>query len=220
MANSQIQAYADMVNLQVAAEAFWGRLNGPSPQTTIQISTEGNKNNSKEPDAITDLFDPSVDSNPNGGPRYKLIAHQDLSLNATTISELGTSAVANKSGFSASIFFDTVKNEYTLSIRSTEFADSIFDGGDIQANLDIGLRGWAFAQVSSMGAFWNAIVNGEATNGVNATTVPDAAALAQFRNYLTGGVGKVNVTGYSLGANVAEAFVEMHRAQVAQAYRF
>lgn len=106
MANGQIQNYANMVNLQMAAEAFWGN----SKINFDQILLNGNKNNSKEPDSITSLF---TEEN----PRFTLIAHQDLSMNNDTMQAIGTANVADKSGFSVSIFLDNVTGKYTLSIR-------------------------------------------------------------------------------------------------------
>ncbi|WP_341922199.1 putative Ig domain-containing protein [Polaromonas sp. YR568] len=216
MVNSQLQTYADMINLQVASEAFLAKVR---LGTAIDVVLEdGNKNNSKEPNAIAELF---VSGNPTGGPRYKLIAHQDLSLNATTVGELGTSAVQDKTGFSASVFFDTVNNQYTLSIRSTEYADSINDPGDVNADtVDILANGWAFSQILSMENFWNSLIDGSASTGVNGVTIPNAVDLQAFKRQLSSGATKINVTGYSLGGNLAEAFTELHRTQVDQTFLF
>jgi Ca2+-binding RTX toxin-like protein len=210
MANNQIQTYADMINLQVAAEAFWQRIGqGVGVQ---QLLLSGNDNNSKEPLAVANLF-VAADSSP---PRFKLIAHQDLTLNADHV----ISGVSNKSGFSASIFLDTTTGQYTLSIRSTEFSDSIKDLGDTRADgIELAEKGWAFAQINSLENFWSSLKFGTAANGANATTIPSASDLNAFLN-ATGAGAKVNVTGYSLGANIAEAFTELHRSEVNQAYFF
>lgn len=218
MANTQIQTYANMVNFQVASEAFLTKIRlGESMGGVLK---NGNKNNSKEPNAVADLFDPQKDGNPVAGARYKLVAHQDLSLNATTISELGTAAVRNKSGFSASVFLDTATGQYTLSIRSTEFADNIKDLGDTRADgVEIFDDGWAFGQINSLETFWSSLKSGNAANGVNAVTIPSSADLNAFLATVNAG-GKINLTGYSLGGNIAEAFTELHRAEVNQAYLF
>ena len=211
MANKKIQTYADMVNLQVASEAFLRDQLTPAAIKAALIN--GNENNSKEPDGIAELF---RTGNPASGSRYQLIAHQDLTLNAGHT----VPGVQNKSGFSASVFLDTTTNQYTLSIRSTEFALSIKDPGDINADLpEIFSYGWAFAQINSLEAFWTALRNGNAVNGVNAVTIPNTAALTTFIGAIGWG-DRVNVTGYSLGANIAEAFVELHRGEVNQAYFF
>lgn len=207
MANGQIQRYADMANLQVASEAF---LRDALLSEVRDLVVEGNTNNSKQPDVIADQFKIIAD-----GGHYKLIAHQDLTLNI----DHTVAGALDKSGFSASIFLDTKTGEYTLSIRSTEFAQTIHDSGDISADIDIGTAGWAFGQVHSLEAFWRALAEGTAANGVNAVTIPDADALTAFRAAMGGG-GKVNVTGYSLGGNLATAFTELHRSQVAHTYLF
>jgi hypothetical protein len=208
MANKQIQNYADMVNLQMAAEAFWEDWNSLGKEF-FDIAKDGNTVNSREPEAIASLFrtlDPSV------SPRYTLIAHQDLTLNANhTIA-----GVNNKSGFSASIFLDNKTTEYTLSIRSTEFNSIIRDPGDIAAGLDIALRGWAFGQLNSLEAFWELIKDGTATNGQNGFTIPNFERLADFAT----NAKPINVTGYSLGANLAQAFTELHPGTVGNTYFF
>jgi Ca2+-binding RTX toxin-like protein len=203
MANNQIQIYAAMVDMQVASEAF---LNGEAQKISTNTLKDGNNNNSKFPDALATTF----------SDRYQLIAHQDLTLNADkTISD-----VIDKSGFSASLFYDTETHQYTLSIRSTEFADSIKDPGDIRGDgVEIADRGWAFAQLSSLEHFYQSVINGTATNGVNGITIPSEVDLATFRTTLNSG-GKFNVTGYSLGANLAEGFTELHREKVNQTYLF
>lgn len=191
MANQQIAAYAEMVNLQMAAEAFWSQMARGS--TARDVARAGNTANSKEPDAIANLFDGDL-------PRYKLIAHQDLTLNPNKT----IPGAVEKSGLSASVFYDTVSQQYTLSIRSTEFASPIRDSGDIDANRDeISAYGWAFGQINSLEAFWTSLTNGTASNGVNAVTIPNPADLAGFQAAMLAG-GRVNVTGYSLGGNVAE----------------
>ncbi|MGE0331943.1 MAG: calcium-binding protein [Ramlibacter sp.] len=209
MANGKIQKYADAVNLQVAAEAFLK--NAKFPENVPEAIVEGNKNNSKQPTVISKLFETGV------GARYKLVAHQDLTQNE----ELTVQGVTNKSGFSASIFLDTQTQQYTLSFRSTEFADNIRDPGDVRADAaEIGPKGWAFGQIYSMEAFWASLLNGTARHGINAVTILDQQALADFRASMTQLGGKVNVTGYSLGGNLAEAFTELHRGQVNHTYMF
>jgi len=207
MANSQIKQYADMVNLQMAAEAF---LRGATIPDEIRAAlVAGNTANSKEPDPLASLF---------GGtsPRYKLIAHQDLTLNANKT----IPGAVEKSGLSASVFYDTVTQQYTLSVRSTEFATSIRDWGDVQANRnEIADYGWAFGQINSLEAFWESLKNGSAANSENAVTIPNAADLGAFWSALQGGA-RINVTGYSLGGNIAEAFTELHRSEIAKTYLF
>jgi RTX calcium-binding nonapeptide repeat (4 copies) len=207
MANGKIQQYADMVNLQMASEAFLGAsINATDIVGLLEL---GNTVKSKEPTVIADLFN----------SRYTLVAHQDLSLNSDTINRIHTAGVANKSGFSASIFWDSVKLEYTMSIRSTEIAAQIRDPGDIDAGLEIFTDGWAFAQIKSLEDFWASVMNGTAVNGQNGVTVTNPDLRAQFALHIAYGQ-KINVTGYSLGASMAEAFTELHRDNVDHTYFF
>ena len=118
MANKEIQKYARMVNLQMAAEAFWQDIQ--IGRDILDVATRGNTVNSLEPKAVANLF---VIGATDGSARYTLIAHQDLTLNA----DHTIAGVNSKSGFSASIFLDNKENEYTLSIRSTEFNEAIRD---------------------------------------------------------------------------------------------
>jgi hypothetical protein len=93
MANGILQRYADMINLQVASEAF---LHGAGLSQIKERVIAGNTANTKEPNSIADLF-----SDGSTG-RYQLVAHQDLTRN-----DIKTIPGAlDKSGFSASIFLD------------------------------------------------------------------------------------------------------------------
>jgi hypothetical protein len=180
MANGKIQAYADFINQQVAAESFLRNM-----VTTDQVQSSvkaGNTVKSKEPSLVATQF--GVDTG-----RYRVIAHQDLTLN----SDKTVPGVMNKSGMSATVLFDTTTNTYTLSIRSTEMG-AIFDGGDVAADIDIGLFGWAFAELKSLEAFWSNLLDGSARDGQNAVTIASDANLLAMRTAVSNGA-LVNVTG-------------------------
>lgn len=196
MAYKEIQNYFDMATLQVASEAF---LTDFETSGELRVKLElGNE-------ALSIL--PLKQSNQFGfeEKRFDLVAHQDLSFDAS-VAPFDTSGL--RSGFSASLFHDTTNDKYTLSFRSTEFDSEIRDAGDIAADLEIAQFGWAFSQIHSMEAFWNFLTANApiATGGIN---VPNASKLAAFQTALAAGK-KINVTGYSLGANLATAFTEMH----------
>src|SRR3990172_1148461 len=106
----------------------------------------------------------------------------------------------DSSGFSATLLFDTQTNEYTLSIRSTEFRNQR-DGGDFErdgpgAGADIAGKGFAFAQIASMEHFYREVVEPAV------------------------GTAKLNVTGYSLGGHLATIFTELHPDAVSQTHLF
>ncbi|MFK7732135.1 MAG: hypothetical protein AB8B48_11010, partial [Pseudomonadales bacterium] len=142
MANKEIQTYLEMASLQIGAEAF---LIDSSSTTDLEASLgAGNMANSKLP--ITKIASFGI-----GDPerQFQLIAHQDLSLRTP---ELEGAETGLESGFSGSLFYDNKKDEYTISFRSTEFAENIRDAGDIETNLEIAEYGWAFSQLHSMDA--------------------------------------------------------------------
>jgi hypothetical protein len=110
------------------------------------------------------------------------------------------------SGFSATLLKNkTTPGEYTLSFRSTE-SKPASKGGDFERDggsgadgeiLDIGL---AWAQIRDMEAYYAQLKSGQlSTDGA---TSEDGAAVAQ---YLADG-GKLSITGYSLGAHLAQVF--------------
>src|ERR1051326_63137 len=200
MAGKKIQTFADMVNLQVAAEAFLKETTNPDQLRRALIA--GNKNNSREPNSIAQMF---VDT-ATVVARYKLIAHVELT---TNLEERVKEILDDKSGLSASLFLDTKDNQYTLSIRSTEVSANILDRADVFADVDIGTVGWAFGQIDSLESFWQYLQHEPAVNGARGVTTPSAADLQAFQEALQAGA-KVNLTGFSLGGNIAGAFVEMH----------
>lgn len=210
MINKEIQTYFEMASLQIAAEAFLIDTN--STLDLKALLETGNMANSKLPSAQIASFYVGV---PGSDSRFELVAYQDLSLRTPEPTGMETGL---ESGFSASLFYDNEKEEYTISFRSTEFAENIRDAGDIETNVEIAEFGWAFSQLHSMDAFWKYLTAGTplVTGGLN---VPVSSALEQFRTDIANG-GLVNVTGYSLGANLATAFTEINAASVARTYLF
>ena len=118
-------------------------------------------------------------------------------------------------GFSATVLFDTQTNSYTLSMRSSEYAADA-NGGDrsrdiFGADLEIGTKGFAFAQLVSMERYFTDLMQGKKSNG----TI-DPALAAFFGN----DQNKFNVTGYSLSGHLATVFTELHENRVIQTYTF
>jgi len=57
MANGKIQQYADLITLQVAAEAFWKEVANLQGQTERQVVfLNGNESNSLNPQYLIELF--------------------------------------------------------------------------------------------------------------------------------------------------------------------
>ncbi|MDD2685198.1 MAG: hypothetical protein PHY62_03490 [Gallionella sp.] len=139
--------------------------------------------------------------------RYTVVDHRGN--DDSRFAALGTNAngvniqIGNGSGLSATLLQDAAGN-YTLAIRSTEYAD-VAKGGDWDrdgysgADGELGApgKGFAFAQITALEEYYQTLK----ASGV----LPANATL--------------NVTGYSLGGHIASVFAEMH-PEVAQAYVF
>lgn len=196
MANKKIQNFFDMATLQVASEAF---LKDVTSSSEFRSKLEqGNETLSMLPTAITNKFGFE-------DKKFILVAHQDLSFASP---DQASDTTGLRSGFSASLFHDTEADQYTLSFRSTEFASDIRDAGDIEADLEVAKFGWAFSQIHSMESFWNFLTSG-APIGTGGISIPDVEKVNAFNADLAAGK-RINVTGYSLGANLATAFTELH----------
>jgi len=65
MANKEIQKYARMVNLQMAAEAFWQDIQ--IGRDILDVATRGNTVNSLEPKAVANLFVIGATASPERG---------------------------------------------------------------------------------------------------------------------------------------------------------
>lgn len=123
-------------------------------------------------------------------------------------------------GFSATVMRDNQTGEYTLSFRSTEFKNRV-DGGDYErdganglllrgADGEIVTSGFAFAQLAAMEDYFRDLKEGRMSDG---------SLDLLLRQHLQNG-GKLNVTGYSLGAHLATVFTEMHATEVSHTYTF
>lgn len=127
----------------------------------------------------------------------------------------------DSTGFSATLFLKKgTTNEYTLSFRSTEFRRWEIAGDGERDNdganrIGVAGEGFAQAELASMEDYWQHIRAGERWNSTTSTWNPDIdlatgdpGKLAKFQEYLGGG-GKINTTGYSLGAHLASVFTLM-----------
>jgi hypothetical protein len=128
----------------------------------------------------------------------------------------------DSSGFSATLFRNKSTGEYTLSFRSTEYQLAGLGGdyerdGSTAADGEISEKGYALAQLSSMETFYANLKQGKVYDTANHVWVnsTDPRVLA-FKT----GVPPLNVTGYSLGAQMASAFTLMHELEVQQAYTY
>jgi hypothetical protein len=123
----------------------------------------------------------------------------------------------DESGFSATLLFDRTIQKFTLSFRSTEYKNAS-QGGDFErdgfygADGEIGIKGFAFGQIASMEKYFSQLKQGILSQGETG-----GAALAQF---LSDPNAKLNITGYSLGGHLANAFAVLHPNNVLGMYLY
>ncbi len=134
---------------------------------------------------------------------FRIVDHRSNDDPDHSAERAGPFAALNGSGLSATLFQDINGGAFTLSIRSTEYADTA-SGGDWDRD---GLPG-ADGQLISTGY-----------------ALAQLAALEQYYEWLVtaghlGSGTKLTVTGYSLGAHLATAFTLMHPDVVTQAVTF
>jgi len=180
---------------QIAAESFLDlNLAGqpvPGQELSLAIVLRLGSNNPQNPQNI------ATDSELRGKTR---MTNQQIT-DFTTKYEIIAHQADTASGFSGTLFKDRVTGTYTLSFRSTEFAEDN-KGGDwtrdgLGASLEIGAHGFAIAQLADAEAWFRQLRGLRAdANGVTSALLPNAAAL--------------NVTGYSLGGHLAGVFTEAH----------
>jgi Ca2+-binding RTX toxin-like protein len=125
-------------------------------------------------------------------------------------------------GFSATVVRERATGQITLSIRSTEWSPqnrggdrerdigSIF-GADRGADAQIGVDGFAFAQLAAAERYYQQLRTG---------TLSDGSVDARVRDWFSDATNKVNITGYSLGGHIALALTEMHYQDVGRTFLF
>jgi hypothetical protein len=129
----------------------------------------------------------------------------------------------DSTGFSATVFRDRRSGDYTLSPRSTEYANEN-EGGDWMrdglqgAGGEINVVGIAFAQASSMERYLANLRQGQRFDPRTGRWVIDPK-LEGLSQALSGGVG-INVTGYSLGGHLANVFTVLHGDLTRHTYLF
>jgi Ca2+-binding RTX toxin-like protein len=170
--STQIETYLKYANLQMAAESLFGVLptdeagliTGAASMTEATLTT-GNNRSSRFTETQAKQF---LDEE-----KWKVVEHQSNT----------------KTGFSGTLFQNTITKEYVMSFRSTEFIDDAARDGEATNTLEIKEKGWAFGQIADMEAWY-------------ASLKADATKL---------GTNSFSVTGYSLGGNLATAFSILRR---------
>ncbi|MEP7301982.1 MAG: calcium-binding protein, partial [Caldimonas sp.] len=159
MRDNSAALYLKYANLQMAAEALLD-----DAETYAQKLTSGNNRSSKFPNLLAEQF--IADG-------WTIVDHQE----------------STSTGFSATLFKNTITCEQVVSFRSTEFIDDSVRDSQETNKQEIAAFGWAFGQIDDMQKWF---------------------ASLQAVGKLDPG-GRVNVTGYSLGGHLATAFNLLHQ---------
>src|SRR4051812_19386653 len=184
----------------MAAECYLDRL--PTGYGVERTLSDGNNDTRKtEPDAEGDL--PGKIRFTNDQTKYftnnwKIVDHR--SDDDFRFADIG---IGNGTGFSATLFQNLTTGEYTLSFRSTEYADEKQGGDWLRdgvngADGEIVKKGFAFGQILAMEDYYGWLKS--------ENILPADATL--------------NVTGYSLGGHLATVFTELHTDDVQHTYNF
>lgn len=204
---TQIQIWLDYVIQQMVAEGYLDGVVLSDPVALGQRLRDGNND-------LRNSYVASQDQNNLPGKtrltdtqityfneRWEVVDHRgndDARFAATG----PANGVGNGTGFSATLMRNRQTDEYTLAIRSTEYADDD-KGGDWSrdgiegADGELFARGFALGQLAALEEYYAYLRS--------SGTLPPGAIL--------------DVTGYSLGGHLAAVFTEAH-FEVRQAYTF
>lgn len=219
-----IRTWLDRSVLQVAAESYLETIDlDKQGHPTVRIALEnqltiGANNFGKNPIAKSD---------PNKAVKSRLTSVQAewLVANYTIVDHLPNTA----SGFSATVFRHNQSGTYTLSFRSTESKFGEHDAGPDEggdwardgrpgADGEISEKGFAFGQLADAQRYFAHLRAGRSLNA-HSGQWENTARLAALRDHLAAD-GTIEVTGYSLGGHLAQAFALMHPDRVSATWIF
>lgn len=195
---ANVRIWLDLVLQQMAADSY---LTLPATSDQIQDALRLGNNNPNQgssptaPDLLgkTRMTDQQIAY---FNTNFEIVDHRGNDDPRFAMAGLGNT-VGNGSGFSATLFRNKITGEFTLSFRSTEFANEA-QGGDWKRD---GLSG-AVGETSASGFAFGQLV-----------------AMEDYYAYLKS-TGKLlasatlNATGYSLGGHLATVFTELHAGEV------
>jgi hypothetical protein len=128
----EIQAYLKYANVQIAAEALLDLFPVSTVPGLKDALAFGNNHSSKFTAAQADQF--IADG-------WTVVDHEP---NTST-------------GFSGTLFKNTLTNEYVISFRSTEFIDDAARDSQATNALEIKEKGWAFGQIDDMETWFSSL---------------------------------------------------------------
>ena len=127
-------------------------------------------------------------------------------------------------GFSATLLRERATGQLTLAFRSTEYKSPVSDGiggdydrdGFFGADGEVEQQGYAFAQILAMQRYWERLQQGLTDVDPANKTERNLAGNVDgaLRSYLQNAANKIDVVGYSLGANLASVFTVRNAERV------
>ena len=195
-----VKTWLDFLLVQMAAETYLDRI-GASYSMEQALSDGNNDTRAVRSDAQDNL--PGKTRFTDQQIKYFTDNWEIIDHRPDVDSRFENIGIGNGTGFSATLFKNKTTGEYTLSFRSTEYADEI-RGGDWQrdgvpgADGEIAKKGFAFGQIVAMEDYYSWL---------------------KSKNILPAGE-RLNVTGYSLGGHLATVFTELHVDDIEHTYNF
>ena len=178
--STELLTYA---NLQIAAEALYGKLKSPAGNPNVLMSAK----------EISDINNGLTATKPEDG--YLTFGNKHTSKFSQTQAEqfkqewqVVQHINNTKTGFSGTLFKNT-KGELVLSFRSTEFIEDYIHDNIATNTYEIFKTGWAWGQIADMEEWFSSLKT--------AGLIPDNQ--------------QITVTGYSLGGHLATAFHILHQ---------
>ena len=184
--STELLTYA---NLQIAAEALYGKLKSPAGKPdTLMTSEDIDKINEKL--FIENSYEGHLTQGNNHTSKFSKVQAEQFTKDWQVVQHINNTS----SGFSGTLFKNVHTNELVFSFRSTEFLEDYIHDNISTNTHEIADKGWAFGQISDMEQWFN-------------TLATDLKLKNEDGTYNQ----QITVTGYSLGGHLATAFHILHQ---------
>lgn len=174
--STNIQTWYNFVLQQMAAESYlngWNDLSGIDQQNRLLLGNNNYNFLQADQTPTSDILPGATRLTATQAAdftaRYQVIDHRsndDARFATQGVNAQGVNIqIGNGSGLSATLMFDTVAQQYTLSVRSTEYRDNA-DGGDWERDGYFGAdgelmhpdKGFAFAQIAALEEYYQTLI--------------------------------------------------------------